>query len=438
MYNIEDFGANINNKNNAKYIQLAIDKAYENGGGKVIVPQGKTFVSGSIVLKDNVELYLETGSVLKASDDLDDFNLFNVKYDPNLKLDTPSFINCEYNGAPIFYFIYGKDSKNIAITGLGSIDGNETIFYGKQDKYQIDGKFYPRMPLVYLVNIKHLTITNLTFQNSAFWTLHLIGCEDVLIDGVRILNNLKLANCDGIDPDHCKDVRISNCYIRCADDGIVFKNTTGNKQYGNCENISVCNCTIISTSGAIKFGTESCNDFKNITISNCNIHSSNRGISFQLRDEGNIENIIFSNINIETRIFSEIQWWGRGEPISITAVKRFEDTNVGYIKNVRFSNINIDSENGFLIYGETQDSIKDIYFDNINIYLHKKSKWSQSVHDIRPTYHENMIKGNANLIYGRNASNINFTNFRYEFNNDIVKNFINIYDIKDCEINFIN
>ena len=27
------------------------------------------------------------------------------------------------------------------------------------------------------------------------------------------INNLRLANCDGIDPDHCSNVRISNCHI---------------------------------------------------------------------------------------------------------------------------------------------------------------------------------------------------------------------------------
>ena len=41
-----------------------------------------------------------------------------------------------------------------------------------------------------------------------------------LIDGIHIFNNLKMANCDGIDPDHCKNLIIRNTYIEAADDGI--------------------------------------------------------------------------------------------------------------------------------------------------------------------------------------------------------------------------
>ena len=78
------------------------------------------------------------------------------------------------------------------------------------------------------------------------------GCEDVLVDGIRILNNLRMANSDGIDPDHCRNVRIANCHVECGDDAIVLKNSADYKEYGSCENITVSGCTLISTSAAIK------------------------------------------------------------------------------------------------------------------------------------------------------------------------------------------
>ena len=56
---ILDFGANVNNRNNSVSIQNAIEFCYQNGGGRVIVPEG-TFVTGSITIKNNVYLYLET------------------------------------------------------------------------------------------------------------------------------------------------------------------------------------------------------------------------------------------------------------------------------------------------------------------------------------------------------------------------------------------
>lgn len=101
----------------------------------------------------------------------------------------------------------------MAITGFGKIDGNEEIFYGKVTKWHIDGYFYPRVPLLFLENVRHLTIQQVTLTGSAFWTTHLVGCKEVLIEGIRIINNLRLANCDGIDPDHCNNVRISTVIL---------------------------------------------------------------------------------------------------------------------------------------------------------------------------------------------------------------------------------
>ena len=47
--------------------------AVSEGGGVVIMEGGHTYLSGSIVLKSHVELVVETGAVLKASEDLNDY-----------------------------------------------------------------------------------------------------------------------------------------------------------------------------------------------------------------------------------------------------------------------------------------------------------------------------------------------------------------------------
>ncbi len=431
-FNILDYGANKDLPNNSLFIQKAIDDCYKHNGGRVVIPSGFTFYTGSIVLKSNVELHLENNSCLKASENIKDFNLFNKKINYDEKLLVPSYEDCEYNGMPYLFLVYAKDEINISITGQGKIDGNEHIFYGKQDQYQIDGRFYPRMPLVFLENITNLIVKDVTLQNSAFWTLHMLGCKDVEINSIKILNNLKMVNCDGIDPDHCQNVRISNCYIHTCDDAIVFKNTQSGIKYGDCKNICVSNCNLVTTSGAIKFGSESWNDFKNIIVTNCNIFDSNRGITIQLRDKGNIENCIFSNINLDTRIFSKTQYWGASEIICITAIKRFENTNVGHIKNLTFSNINGSSENGIMIYGEptySTSNISDIYFDNINLKISNKSKWPKNIKDIRPTYHDNLIKDKLNVLYIINSSNIEFNRLKYEIDDNIKNELGDIFSL---------
>ena len=441
-YNVLDYGAAGDGAaNDAAAIQAAIDDCSSAGGGRVLFPGGRVYRSGTIVLKSYVELHLETGAVLKGSSHLEDYNLFHTDLSilsGQSTAGTPTYEKCDYTGSPVLFFLYGKDCECVSITGFGTIDGNEEIFYGTVTPWHIDGSFYPRVPLLFLENIRHLSILHVTLTGSAFWTTHMIGCNDVLIDGIRILNNLRLANCDGIDPDHCKNVRIVNCHIECADDCIVFKNTASAAHYGPCENIVVANCTLTSTSAAIKFGTESESLFRNILIENCNISRTNRGISLQLRDCGSIENVTFSNLNIETRLFSKDHWWGKAEPIAITALKRNSDTTVGHIKNIRFQNINCDGENGILIYGDPKMNIKDIRFNGITVHLRQKTDRQKGTIDLRPCEENGLSRDSLHGLYIRNAEQITFHDFTLEMAPEMAELAETPVSIADCGTVTIN
>lgn len=433
-YNVLNFGAVGDGiTNDTAAIQAAIDACCANGGGRVTLPGCHVFRSGALVLRSNLELHLEMGAVLKGSDQLADYLLFGGAPAVPAKREAPSYENSEYAGLPTHYFLYAKGCENLAITGLGTIDGNEEIFYGEVNKWHIEGIFYPRAPMLFLEDISHLTITQVTLQRSAFWTIHMIGCRDVLIDGIRILNNLRMANCDGIDPDHCQNVRIANCHVECADDCIVFKNTAVAMRYGPCENITVTNCTLTSTSAAIKFGSESEALFRNILIENCVISRTNRAISLQLRDKGSIENVSFRNIAIGTRLFRRELFWGAAEPIAITVLRRHGDTQVGTVKNISFSDIFCDSENGILLYGESEGAISNIRFNNVDLRLRQVTDHEKGFHDLRPNTAASFTEKGLSYVYAHNASHVRFRDCTFRADEAMQQQIAEPHHLTNCD-----
>ena len=407
-YNVLNFGAAGDGlTNDTAAIQAAID-ACSRTGGRVLFPGGHVYRSGALILCSDLELHLEMGAVLKGSDCLDDYRVAACAPGSAEMRQIPSYEDCTYTGAPNHYFLYGKNCTNLAITGPGRIDGNEELFYGEVTKWHIEGCFYPRAPMLFLESGSHITIRDVTLERSAFWTVHMVGCRDVLIDGIRILNNLRLANCDGIDPDHCQNVRISNCHIECADDCIVFKNTAAAMEYGPCENITVTNCTLISTSAAIKFGSESEDVFRNILVQNCAISRSNRGISLQLRDKGSIENVSFQNITIDTRLFKREMFWGQAEPIAITVLPRLASTRVGTVRNISFRDIFCTAENGILLYGADPGAISGIRFHNVRLTLRSATDHEKGYHDLRPTIDAPFTEQGLHYVYAHNISDASF------------------------------
>ena len=360
-------------------LQRALDVCSENGGGRVVLPGSRTYSSRSLFLRPGVELHLQRGAVLKATSDLDGY------FRPNEQINDPktALIGNPVTGKPSFVFLYGFAAHGCAITGDGTIDLNGHAFLYRKDRYYVTGDFYPRPTGIYVEQSDHITFRDFTVKDAPFWTLHPAGCNDVLIDRIRILNDLDVANSDGIDPDHCSNVRILGCHIECADDCICLKTTKGNAEYGPCENIIIQGCTLISTSAAIKIGTEGVGDFSNILVSDCIISRSNRGLSIQIRDGGNVENVSYQNIIIETRRFCP-DWWGTAEPIVLTTFDRDENTASGHIRHIRFSNITTDGENGILIHGNESNRIEDVQFRHCSIRLNKTSKWPCGLYDLRP------------------------------------------------------
>ena len=407
IYDVTAAGAVGDGKtDDAKAIQQAIDRCSAEGGGRVLFPRNHTFLAGPIELKSNVELHLEATATLKANPDESIYRLSAFG---------------ENRGEGMMW-LYANGVENLSITGKGTIHGNGIAFMGKEldDSYELkplaDQTFDPRPHVLTLTAVKNLTIRDVTIKEGAYWTVHLIGCEGAVIDGIQLLNNLKIRNGDGIDIDHSKNVRIANCHITSGDDCICLKNRREFEKYGSCHDITVTNCVMSSRSCAIKIGSENMDSIYNVVFDNCIITKSNRGLGIQNRDEGTVTDIIFSNIQLDCRLWSDV-WWGKAEPIYVTSYPRangnHKDANwrfpkgqiegkCGEVKRIRFYNISAISANGCFVGCDEVGKVDGISFDNVHIKL-AGAKTDQYVFDKRPCKGEGFITVSAKDLENANV-----------------------------------
>ncbi len=428
-YEVSAYGAvGDGQTNDCKAIQAAIDACANAGGGRVVLESGKIYYSDSIQLKRNVELHLQKGAVLKATSDIDGYiRPCKMINDPKTAL-----VGNPVTGKPSFVFIYGFEADGCSITGEGTIDGNCYAFVKRKDQYYVTGDFYPRPTTIYIEKSNNISFRDVTVINAPFWTLHPAGCNDVLISHIRILNPLDVANSDGIDPDHCSNVRILGCHVTCADDCICLKTSKGNAEYGPCENIVIADCTLTSTSAAIKIGTEGVGDFRNITVHDCMISKSNRGLSIQIRDGGNVENVTFSNCTVETRRFCS-DWWGTAEPITITCFRRDENMVAGHIKNIRYFNVTCKGENGVLIYSSEDNPVENLVFENCSVHLEKTSKWDCGKYDLRPCIDHGIEESENSAFFIRNAKNVRIEKSAVSWGSEPYRHYMHAVDAKNVD-----
>ena len=407
IYNVVDYGA-VGNKiaDDAKAIQQAIDECSANGGGTVLLPANHTFMSGPLCLKSNVDLHLEATAVLLANPDEGIYKLSAFG---------------ENRGEGMMW-IYANGADNISITGKGTIHGNGIAFMGKEldDSYELKPvtTFDPRPHVLTLIGVNKLSIRDITIRDGAYWTVHLIGCDGAVIDGINLLNNLKIRNGDGIDLDHSRNVRISNCHITSGDDCICLKNRREFEQYGSCHDITVTNCVMTSRSCAIKIGSENMDSIYNVVFDNCVITRSNRGLGIQNRDEGTVTDVMFSNIIMDCQLWSDV-WWGKAEPIYVTSYPRangnHKDANwrfpkgetvgrCGEVSRIYFNNIVANSENGCFVGGDIEGKVNNVHFSNVRLVRKKVTAYEGGAIDLRPCRDTQFLPTQGRAVTTQNAT----------------------------------
>jgi polygalacturonase len=235
-------------------------------------------------------------------------------------------------------------------------------------------------------------VEGITIINSPFWTVNPEFCENVTVTGVTI-NNPPSPNTDGINPESCKYVHISNCHISVGDDCITIKSGKdgpGRAKAVPAQNYTITNCTMLSGHGGVVIGSEMSGGVKNIVISNCVFDGTDRGIRIKTtRGRGGavedirVDNIIMKNIREQAFVLDMAYSKTEPEPVSerTPQIKNISYSNVtAYtneacfingldemaVENIRFSDVVIYAQSGFVI-----QKAKDIFLDNVSIQVQR-------------------------------------------------------------------
>ena len=346
VHQVGDFGVKPDGATlNTQAIQRAIEKAAADGGGVVYFGPGE-YLTGTISLRGNVTLYLEAGAVIRGSKNRQDYQQ-----------------GC---------LIYGRDAANAAIRGRGAIDGNGPAFWKREGGRWRIGAWRPGNMLQF-VRCENLMLEDITLRSSPAWTVHPIDCDRVTIRGISILNGLGPEdhgpNTDGIDPNGCTRVRISDCYIQSGDDSIVLKITRRTGGSRVCRDITVTNCVLVTRETALKIGSETYGEFRNITFSNCVVRDAGCGVGLWMRDGGIIDGWTVNNISMTLT--------DGGQPIYMTSFPRSrlsepgaaaeEERPPGTVRNIMVSNVAAVGDGCIFLSGMEEKPIEGVVLDNIRI-----------------------------------------------------------------------
>ena len=362
MYNIKDFGAVADGRTLCtESIQKAIEVCHENGGGRVVIPAGE-FLTGTIWLRDHVELHLEIGALLVASTNMDDYNTDDA-YEQNFGSAAE-----EWRGA---HLILAVECEDVAVTGLGVIDGRGDFFFEEPREYPWMNGYGWRYgmskardketlrpgQLMCFIESRHVVVDGITMRNCACWSCFLHGCEYVNVRGIKVFNVKTAGNTDGVDIDCCRFVTVSDCIIKTGDDAITVRCSTArlkNKQMLS-EYITVTNCNLAVSASAFRIGVGT-GFIRHVRVSNITVERAGTAIhfntSYSQKGEARIEDVNFSNISV----------YNAGFPIQMNA-------DVGFIRRVTLENMRFYGMARTVLEASKSGVLSDIVLRNIDIHV---------------------------------------------------------------------
>ncbi len=429
-YDVKDFGAKGDGVIlDTKAIQSAIDECSSNGGTVYFSP-GK-YLTGSLELKDNVDIYIDNGAVILGSTDIKDY----TEHKPKMKSYNDTFLR--------YSLLYAEGVKNIYIRGEGTIDGQGSYFKVKTKEKPV--RYKNRPFVIRFVDCENVKVENVTLKNSAMWMQQYLACKDLTIHGVKVYNHANQNN-DMMDIDGCKNVIISDCIGDTDDDGITLKSTSP----AITENVAITNCIISSHCNAIKLGTESTGGFKNIVISNMIVKPSEvkdcifglpggiGGITLTNVDGGILEGITISNIRIdgaEVPIFLRLGNRARKYKVDIPS------PGVGTFSDIKISNVSASNAGttGCSITGIPGHDMENVSLSNISISFKGDGTIKEPENplpELADNYPESTMWGKlpAYGFYIRHAKGISFSDIQFHLADKDPRPALVMNEVKELKI----
>ncbi len=343
-------------------IQAVINKAFQEGGGVVVVPKG-VFLSGSLFFKQGVNLLVEEGGMLKGSDRIRDFKLVETRME----------------GQTLKYFaalVNADDTDGFTIAGKGTINGNgynywEEFWIRRQYNRQCTNLEAMRPRLVYISNSKNVTVQDVKLMNSPFWTNHLYKCEYVRYLGCYIFaptTGVKAPSSDAIDIDVCNNVLIHGCYMSVNDDAVVLKGGKGtwadqDPNNGANNNIIIQHCTYGKVHGCLTLGSESLHD-RNVVLRNCTFSQANRVLWLKMRPDTpqHYEYVTIEDVSGDCTSFLVVRPWTQ-----FFKPEQRDDMPLSTCNNITIRNAKVKSRNFFDVGKSDKYRLTDFTFENCEV-----------------------------------------------------------------------
>lgn len=315
---------------NTEAFRKAISALTKKGGGRLVVPQG-VWLTGPIVLKDNIDLHIERNAI--------------VLFSPDKSL----FVDAEGKSSRCDPGIKASKRKNIAITGEGIIDGNGAQWRPVKRSKVSDTEWkrfaaiggverqngtlwYPwdlkagykniadtpeaqekcRQDLIRLTDCENILIEGVTVQNSPRFHVHPCNSKNIIIDGITVRCPWNAQNGDAIDLSDCHQALIVNSVVDAGDDGICMKSgkTKEKALVNGCEDILIEDNTVFHAHGGFVIGSEDITGMKRIVVRRCRFSGTDTGLRFKSgigrggkTEDIHISDIVMNDITDEAIVF---------------------------------------------------------------------------------------------------------------------------------------